>query len=96
MPNHAQDNVSAAVATQMTLVFVVLKLAGQIDWPWLWVLCPLWIYVGLTVCTGVVLGFISAFSRPPRIDSSYEAPGTRPPPTPNPRTKVTAEKHRGD
>ncbi len=27
----------------LTLVFVVLKLCSVIDWPWVWVLAPLWI-----------------------------------------------------
>lgn len=27
----------------LTLAFIVLKLVGVIDWPWLWVLSPLWI-----------------------------------------------------
>lgn len=29
----------------LTLIFVVLKLLGLIDWPWLWVLSPIWIPV---------------------------------------------------
>lgn len=27
----------------LTLIFVVLKLVGVIDWKWVWVLSPLWI-----------------------------------------------------
>ena len=27
----------------LLIVFIVLKLAGQIEWSWLWVLSPLWI-----------------------------------------------------
>ena len=27
----------------LTLVFVVAKIMGKVDWPWLWVFCPLWI-----------------------------------------------------
>lgn len=27
----------------LTTIFVVLKLVGVIDWPWVWVLSPLWI-----------------------------------------------------
>ncbi len=27
----------------LTIVFIVLKLIGKIDWSWLWVLSPLWI-----------------------------------------------------
>ena len=50
---------SAAAAT----VVVVLKMAGVITWPWLWVLSPLWVS-GLAVlacllAVGVVLMFVS-------------------------------------
>ena len=27
----------------LTIVFIVLKLIGIIDWSWIWVLAPLWI-----------------------------------------------------
>ncbi len=27
----------------LTVVFVVMKLTGYIDWPWIWVLSPTWI-----------------------------------------------------
>jgi len=31
----------------LTIVFIVLKLIGVIDWSWWWVISPLWIGVGL-------------------------------------------------
>ena len=34
----------------LTIVFIVLKLTGYIDWDWIWVLAPLWI--------GLILGSI--------------------------------------
>ena len=27
----------------LTVVFIALKLTGNITWPWIWVLSPLWI-----------------------------------------------------
>ena len=33
----------------LTIIFVVLKLTGVIDWSWLWVLSPLWISALLIV-----------------------------------------------
>lgn len=27
----------------LTLIFIVLKLTGLIDWSWVWVLSPVWI-----------------------------------------------------
>lgn len=31
----------------LTITFIALKLAGLIDWSWIWVLAPIWISVGL-------------------------------------------------
>ena len=31
------------LSTVLTIVFVVLKLVGVINWSWIWVLAPLWI-----------------------------------------------------
>lgn len=31
----------------LTIVFITLKLLGQIDWPWIWVLSPLWIWFAI-------------------------------------------------
>jgi len=31
------------ISTVLLIVFLVLKLAGLINWPWVWVLSPLWI-----------------------------------------------------
>jgi hypothetical protein len=49
----------------LTLIFIVLKLIGEITWPWLWVLAPLWIGYGIAlaifVLVLVVVGIISLF-----------------------------------
>ena len=37
------------LASVLTIVFIVLKLVGVINWSWLWVLSPLWISFILTV-----------------------------------------------
>lgn len=39
----------------LTIAFIVLKLVGVIDWPWLWVLSPIWISILIVIV--VVLGF---------------------------------------
>jgi hypothetical protein len=41
----------------LTIVFIVLKLLGKIDWSWWWVLSPLWISAifGLVVVAIVLL-----------------------------------------
>lgn len=39
---------------KLFFVFLILKLAGKISWPWWWVFSPLWIPVAL-VCLGIIL-----------------------------------------
>ena len=63
MDSKLQDKISSGIAAQLTLVFVILKLAHQIDWGWGWVLTPLWIYIALTVAYGFIGGFVLAFDR---------------------------------
>lgn len=29
----------------LQVAFIVLKLLGRIDWPWIWVLSPTWIWI---------------------------------------------------
>lgn len=39
----------------LTTVFIVLKLANLISWPWVWVLCPIWIDFAIYF---IIIGFI--------------------------------------
>lgn len=45
----------------LTIVFIVLKLIGKIDWPWVWVLCPLWGSIVLTLL--IFFAFVIIFFR---------------------------------
>ena len=56
-----KDNSSAAVAGQMTLVFIVLRLAEQITWDWLWILSPAWIFMATTIAWSFIAAFIPNF-----------------------------------
>jgi len=44
----------------LTIVFIVLKLLGKIDWSWKWVLAPLWgsILAGIIICILVFIGYV--------------------------------------
>lgn len=44
---------SFSISTIVTTVFIILKLAGEIDWPWLWVFSPIWLpyVVGIALIT---------------------------------------------
>lgn len=46
-----ENNTSSGAwgTTVLLILFVGLKLADYIDWPWVWVLAPLWIPVGLVL-----------------------------------------------
>jgi hypothetical protein len=44
------------LASVLTIVFVVLKLVGTINWSWWWVLSPLWIDLILTIL--LIIGFV--------------------------------------
>ena len=41
----------------LTVLFIGLKLTGNITWPWVWVLSPLWIsaLIGLTILAIVLI-----------------------------------------
>jgi hypothetical protein len=41
----------------LAIVFIALKLAKAIDWPWIWVLAPIWI--PLAVAAAVVMAAAS-------------------------------------
>lgn len=43
----------------LTIVFIVLKLVGVINWSWLWVLSPLWIS-GVLIIISLVIYVLAA------------------------------------
>ena len=47
----------------LTLMFVGLKLGGVIAWPWLWVLSPIWITLGVVLVVLLVLGALAFLFR---------------------------------
>lgn len=50
-------NDSTWVIWALTLIFVTLKLTNNIDWSWVWVLCPIWIPIAFGVAAGFI-GYI--------------------------------------
>lgn len=45
--------------TCLTIVFVILKALGYIEWSWVWVLSPLWIGIAVVV---LILAVLSGFA----------------------------------
>lgn len=47
-----------SLCSTLTVIFIVLKLVGVIEWSWLWVLAPTWIP---TAILGLVLIWAAKF-----------------------------------
>jgi len=49
-----------SVSTLLGVAFIVLKLTGHIDWPWVWVVSPFWIPLALAlgVLAVIAIGFL--------------------------------------
>lgn len=50
------------LGTVLTIIFVVLKLVGVIDWSWVWVLAPFWISAIISLVFGLVALLITVIA----------------------------------
>lgn len=39
----------------LTLIFIILKITGNINWSWVWVLSPIWIRLSLLLTLYLIL-----------------------------------------
>jgi hypothetical protein len=46
----------------LQLIFLVLKIKGYIDWGWLWVVSPLWLYVLSVFMVSAIITLTMFFS----------------------------------
>lgn len=63
MSNNSSNNnttVSGGIgfSSLLTIVFIVLKLCGVINWSWIWVFSPIWISAALCVAIFVFIVMI--------------------------------------
>lgn len=49
-----ENNYKISYLDILLVVFIILKLTGNIDWSWWWVLSPLWVVVGLSILVGIL------------------------------------------
>lgn len=49
-------------AGMLTILFIALKLTGNITWSWLWVLSPLWISFGIAIGLIIIVLIIAAIA----------------------------------
>ena len=61
--NDSKGSSGLGLCDVLTIVFVVLKLVGVIDWSWLWVLSPLWINAGIVIILAVIVIIIDNKSK---------------------------------
>lgn len=54
--NESNSKTTSIFLDLLAVAFIVLKLCGVIDWPWVWVLAPIWI--GFAVLAIVVIGVV--------------------------------------
>jgi hypothetical protein len=55
MANESRSNGGIGLGVILFLIFMTLKLTGNIDWSWWWVTSPLWIpFVAAAVILGIV------------------------------------------
>ena len=58
--------INSGILTMMFIVFLTLKLTGNIDWSWWWVTSPLWLPIAILFTVVLVLfvaGVIAVYSR---------------------------------
>lgn len=60
MNNNNNSNAGAGIGFTgfLALIFIVLKLIGVINWPWLWVLSPIWIPLVILILPLIILPLI--------------------------------------
>ena len=47
-----------SLPTALAIIFMVLRLTHHIDWPWIWVLAPLWIGASIGLFSLIVIGAV--------------------------------------
>ena len=55
MEKKTEPRTGLGFAEALALLFIGLKLCGVIDWPWLWVLSPIWIQLIVLVIAVVII-----------------------------------------
>ena len=59
MEKKTETRTGLGFAEALALLFIGLKLCGVIDWPWLWVLSPIWIQLTVLVIAVVIIVVIA-------------------------------------
>ena len=59
----ANNNTSNGIGlgTVLFLIFMILKLTGNIDWSWWWVTSPLWIPFTILIAVVLIVDVVTIF-----------------------------------
>jgi len=65
MSNNTSSSSSGGIGFTglLTIVFIVLKLTGYIDWSWWWVLSPLWVGLALLALVFLILALFTLIKK---------------------------------
>lgn len=47
--SNKSSGVSGGLGVFLTIIFVILQIAGVIDWEWYWIISPLWIPIAILI-----------------------------------------------
>ena len=63
MEKKTETRTGLGFAEALALLFIALKLCGVIDWPWLWVLSPIWITLCLLGGLALLIFILTEISK---------------------------------
>ena len=61
MAENTTDTSALSFGSLLTVLFIGLKLTHYIDWPWIWVVSPMWIGLLILVIVLLLLYMIKGF-----------------------------------
>ena len=60
--NNSSSSGGVSVCGLMGVMFIGLKIAGIIGWPWVWVLAPFWVPLAIAIVILLVAAIIIAIT----------------------------------
>lgn len=54
--NKKKTSSGLGIVGVVQIVFIILKLCNVIDWSWIWVMAPLWIWAGVLAVIFLLMG----------------------------------------
>lgn len=58
MSNPSSQSEQMSLPVIVAIIFIILKLTGNLNWSWWWILAPIWIPLSIFICI-ILLGVFS-------------------------------------